>query len=258
MARAIWKGVLEIADLEVPVKMYSAVQDRDVHFRLLGARSRAPIHQKIVRKSDGKEVPSKDRRKAFPIDRDRGVILTPEELDAIEPKPSREIQVCRFVAPSLIGDQWYERPYYLGPQDDAGAYFALVEALERKRVVGIARWAMRKKRYVGALGTGGGYLMMVTLRRADQVLSPAALDVAREHKVDQRELKLAVQLIDSIAADFEPQLWQDQYRARVCKLIEAKAQGKAIPKPPPKPKASENLADQLRQSVSSIKERKVA
>jgi DNA end-binding protein Ku len=258
VARAIWKGRLLIGKSALPVKLYSAVEDTTVHFRLLDKESLSPVHQRIVRKSDGKAVPKKERRKAYPLDGGtQAVLLEPDELDEIEPRRSREIDLCRFVAPSLLADPWYDRPYWLGPDGEEKAYFALAEALAKRKVLGIARWVMRKKRYVGALGALDGYLMMVTLRRAEQVLSLPHVEPAR--KPDAKELKLAERLVDSIAADFDPSLWQDEYHERVCRLIEAKASGKEIDvKPPRRKRASGGLAAQLRESLSSVKERKAA
>jgi DNA end-binding protein Ku len=133
-----------------------------------------------------------------------------------------------FVAPNVIGDQWYDRPYYLGPDEDESAYFALSQALERQGAFGIARWVMRKKRYLGALAPTSGYLMMLTLRRSEQVLSGAGLDIAPSHQADEREIRLAEQLVDTIAGGFEPQLWQNEYRQRIAALIEAKLKGTAL------------------------------
>lgn len=257
MARAIWKGRLVIGKQELPVKMYAAVQDTQVHFRLLDRESLEPVRQRIVRKTDGKEVSKDERRKAFPIEGDRAVVLTPQELEELEPKPSRDIELLRFVPPSLLGAPWYDRPYYLGPDEDEKSYFALIEALEKREVLGIARWVMRQKRYLGALSVLGGYLTMVTLRRAEQVLAVPRLEPAR--KSDEKELKLAGQLVDSIAEDFDPGLWQDEYHERVCKLIEEKAKGKKVELHRPKPKRpTADLAEQLRRSLASVKERRVA
>jgi DNA end-binding protein Ku len=257
-ARAIWKGTLHIGDLEVLVKMYSAVQDRTVHLRLLDERSRTPVHQKIVRKSDGKEVPEAQRRKAYVLDRDHAVILTTEELEALEPASSREIKIEHFVPPTVIGDQWYDRPYYLGPDDDEAAYFALSQALERQRVFGIARWVMRKKRYIGALAPSNGYLTMLTLRRSEQVLSAAGVDIAPSRQADEREIRLAEQLVDTIAGTFDPRLWQNEYRQRIDALIEAKLKGKPLPRARPRPKVGGGLAEKLQRSLATAKERKVA
>jgi DNA end-binding protein Ku len=256
MARAIWKGVLDLGRHEVPVKMYSAVQDRKVHFRLLHAEDLEPVQQQIVRKSDGKEVPKEDRRKAFPLDGERAVILQPEDLERLEPETSRDIHLCRFVPPSAVSDQWYDRPYYLGPDGDGEDYFALARALAGKKLIGVARWVMRHQRYVGGLREQDGYLYIVTFRRADQIVS-VSLGEPKGSEPDQKELALAEQLVETIAADFDPSLWQDEYRERLCKLIEAKARGRKMPaKKPPRKRAAGGLADQLRRSLAT--ERKVA
>jgi len=256
MARAIWKGRLVLEKLELPVKMYSAVQDRTVHFRLLDKETLTPVHQRIVRKTDGKAVDRKEQRKAFALDPERAVMLTPEELEELEPETSRDIELLRFVPPNLVSDQWYDRPYYLGPDEEEKPYFALAQALTERKVLGIARWVMRKKRYVGALTSADGYLMMVTLRRADQVLALPGIEAP---DADPKELKLAERLVEEISGKFDPTLWQDEYHERVCRLIEAKASGKKLDLRPPKPKrATGDLAAQLQQSLKSVKERKVA
>ena len=248
-ARAIWKGRLELGKEKVPVKMYTAVQDRTVHFRLLDKETLQPVHQRIVRKTDGAEVKKEERRKAFALDPARAVMLTPKELDELEPETSREIELCRFVAPSVLSDQWYDRPYYLGPDGDTKRYFALAEAMAERKVLGIGRWVMRQKRYVGALTVLDGYLMMVTLRRAEQVLEMPEVNAPR---ADAKELKLATRLVEEISGDFDPGLWQDEYHERVCKLIEAKRRGRKIDLHAPRRKrATGSLADQLRRSLSS-------
>ncbi|HZP88251.1 MAG TPA: Ku protein [Burkholderiales bacterium] len=259
MKRAIWKGTIKIAGEEIAVRMYSAVQDQKVHFRLLHAKDLEPVEQRIVRKSDGKEVPKDEQRKALPVEADTAVIVEPDELERTAPETSRDIDLCRFVPASALGDQWYDRPYYLGPDKDDQAYFSLVAALEHQKVIGIARWAMRKKRYVGALKAEGGYLMLITLRRADQVLSVSGIDIPAARQPDDKEVRLAEQLVMSISADFEPQSWVDEYRARVMKLIEAKARGVKIVLPKAKPKpAGGGLADMLQKSLAMAKEKKVA
>ena len=225
-ARAIWKGRLVVGEREVAVKMYSAIKDRTVHFRLLDKQTLAPVKQRIVRKTDGAEVQKDERRKAFALDPERAVMLSAEELDALEPEASRDIEISRFVPPTALGEQWYDRPYYLGPQDDdEKAYFALVEALEQQRLLGIARWVMRRKHYLGALTVLEGSLTMVTLRRAEQVLEAPEVKGA---PVSDKELKLAERLVDEISGEFDPSLWQDEYHERVCKLIEAKAHGRKL------------------------------
>jgi DNA end-binding protein Ku len=224
-ARAIWKGELLLGDQKVPVKFYSAIEDRSVHFHLLHAKDRAPVEQHIVRKDTGKDVPKEDMRKAFALDAASAVILQPDELQELVPPESRDIELTRFVPTTAIGDQWYERPYYLGPDGDDDEYFALADAVAKKKMIGVAQWVMRKKRYVGALSSVGGYLVMTTLRRAEQVLTFSGVEPAKASTPQAHEFKLAEQLVQSIEADFDPQTWQNEYRERLCKLIAAKARG---------------------------------
>jgi DNA end-binding protein Ku len=259
MARAIWKGEIQLGKQAVPVKLYSAVEDRSIHFHLLHERDRTPVEQRIVRKDTGKEVLKEDIRKAFAVSPQTAVILHPEDLEKLLPPESREIAISRFVASSVLGDQWFDRPYYLGPDDEDSAYYALAEALQRKNVIGIARWVMRKKRYLGALSSVDGFLTMTTLRRADQVLSFSGIEPNKSVEPEPNELKLARQLVSSIEADFDPSLWKNDYRERLCKLIEAKARGEKLEPVKPKKKApTADLADSLRASIAAMKEKKVA
>lgn len=259
MARAIWKGKLQLGKQELGVKLYSAIEDRTVRFHLLHAKDRAPVEQHIVRKDTGKDVGKEDMRKAFALNRGTAVILEPEDLQKLVPPESRDIDICRFVAPSVLGDQWFDRPYFLGPDADDGDYFALAEALHRKNVVGIARWVMRKKRYVGALTSTNGYLMLSTLRRADQVLSFSGIEPVKAQAPAASELKLAQQFVSSIETDFDPAAWQNEYRQRLHKLIEAKARGEKIePVRRRKKTSSASLAESLRASIAAVKEKKVA
>jgi len=258
-SRAIWRGIIRLAKQEVGVKLYSAVEDRTIHFHMLHRKDHAPVAQHIVRKDTGKDVSKGDIRKAYALSKNTAVILESEDLATLVPPESRDIDICRFVAPSVLGDQWYDRPYYLGPDGDAAAYFSLAQALERKNVIGIARWVMRRKRYVGALSSLNGYLTISTLRRADQVLSFSGVEPSKTVAPAAHELKLAEQLVASIEADFDPAQWHNEYRQRLCKLIEAKARGE---KPEPvrarKRAPQGSLADSLRASIVAAKERKVA
>jgi len=259
MARAIWKGVIQLSKHEIGVKFYSAVEERTLHFLMLHRKDHAPVEQHIVRKDTGREVPKSDIRKAFAVSKGTAVILEPEDLQTLVPTESREIAVCRFVAPSVLGDQWYDRPYYLGPDGDTAAYFSLAQALERKQVIGIARWVMRKKRYIGALSSLDGYLTISTLRRADQVLSFAGVEPSKAAEPQAHELKLAEQLVSSIEGDFDPELWQNEYRQRLCRLIEAKARGEKLEPVKVRKRAPRgDLAETLRASIAAAKERKVA
>ena len=258
-ARAIWKGRLVLGKHEVPVKMYSAVADQVVHFHLLHDKDLVPVEQRIVRKDNGREVPKEAQRKAFPLDEERAVILEPDELEALQPTGDRTIQLLRFVPREALGDPWFDRPYVLGPDDDEGAYFALAKVVDGSSRIGIARWVMREKRYLGALSVAGGHLQMTTLRRAEQVLDLPAIRPDKARTPSPAEVKLAEQLVDSITGAFEPEQWHNEHRERLAKLIDAKAKGTKLRLVKPEPKEpTGDLAESLRASLAATKGKKVA
>jgi DNA end-binding protein Ku len=254
-ARAIWKGVLKIGTASVPVKLYSAVQDRKVHFRLLHKTDHEPVKQQLVSGDSGEAVEYQAVRKAFPLTRGRMVVFDPEELEKLEPDDSRDIELTRFVDAGDIDPGWYERAYYLGPDGDSKGYFAAAAALERKQKEGVARWVMRDKEYVGALRADDGYLMLITLRHAEEIIAADALKPPSGRELQQREIEMAEQLLSALHGPFDASQFRDDYRARVMDLVELKAAGK---KPKvvafrPKKQKEDQLADTLEASLAGLK-----
>lgn len=225
-ARAIWKGELKIGSNKIPVKLYSAVVDRTVHFNILDDKHLMRVKQRMVSPDSGQEVATEKIQKGYEIEPGRFVVVTDEELKSLEPKPSRDIEVIEFVPPEAISAQWFERPYYLAPDGDAKAYFALVEALKNRNREGIAHWVMRNKAYVGALRAEGDYLLLVTLRNAEEVISARDLPKPAGRAPTQKELNMAKQLVGLLEDEFNPADYKDEYRERVMKFIEQKAKGK--------------------------------
>jgi len=170
MLRAMWKAVVRVGDESVPIKLYAAAQGGGVHFRLLHATDGVPVQQHMVDPRDGAPVPREELRRAWEAEDGRLVVVTPEDVAALRPEASREIAVTSFVAPRLLRDEWFDRPYWLGPDGPPRPYFALVAALERTGRCGIARWVMRSSRYVGVLEAAEGHLRLVSLRSAGAVV----------------------------------------------------------------------------------------
>lgn len=255
-ARAIWKGVLHVGTLKVPVKLYSAVQDRAVHFRLLHKTDKEPVKQQLISSDTGEPVEYSEVRKAFPITRGRLVMLEKEELEALEPEDSRDIEITRFVNIGAIDHRWYERAYYLGPDGSAKAYFAAAAALERKKKEGVARWVMRDRSYVGSLRVEQGYLMLITLRHAEEIIAADALKPPGGRALQQREIQMAGQLLKALHDEFDPAQFRDEYRARVMDLIETKAAGKKpkVVKFRPK-KETDDVTDALAASLAGMKKK---
>jgi len=141
-ARAIWKGELKLGSTKIPVKLYSGVVDRTVRFHILDEKHLMRVRQHMVSPDSGEEVAKEEIQKGYEIEPGRFVVITDEELVALQPKPSRDIEIAEFVPPEAISQQWYERPYYLGPDGDVKDYFALVDALRNRNREGIAHWVM--------------------------------------------------------------------------------------------------------------------
>ena len=249
-ARAIWKAHIDMGEVSVPVKLYSAVSDRAVHFRLLDPDTLTPISQRMVDADSGKEIESRQVERGYEVQPGLLVRLEEEELEALEPKPSREIEVVAFLPDSEIDHRWYDRPYYLGPDGDEEAYFALAEALRKEGREGLARWTMRKKRYVGALRTEGPYLVMITLRHLEEVVDASALPRPAATQPTKAEAKMAEQLVEMLRGPFEPEKYRDEYRDRVLELVEAKREGRVVPiRRAKKKQADESLEKLLAQSL---------
>jgi len=227
VARAMWKGVLRVGGRRMPVRLYAAVVDRNVHFRLLHAKDRTPVRQQMVNSRSGRPVDRDEIRKGYEVERGVFVILTPEEIERAEPEDSRDIDVAQFVDADAVGPEWYERPYWLAP-DAKGArdYAALAAALGRTGKIGLTRWVMRDREHVGALRAHGEHLVLATFRTADEVIAPADLEPPAGGAPAEKELALARQLVASLAGDFDPSAYRDEYRGRVREFVEAKAKGR--------------------------------
>ena len=255
-ARAIWKGRIRFGDVDVPVKLYSAVKSTGgVHFRLLHEKDLVPVEQQMVNPATGKVVAYEDVRRAFPTDDGRLVMLDEEELAELEPEASRDIEITRFVDPAVITHQWYDRPYYLGPDDSDADYFALAEALRSQQKEGVARWVMRNKEYVGALRLEDEHLMLMTLRHAGEVVPASALKAPGGRELDKREIQMAKQLVSALEGDLDLESYRDEYRERVLELVEAKASGKVLkfPKAQAKKKQEDSLSAMLEKSLEATK-----
>jgi DNA end-binding protein Ku len=224
-ARAIWKGVVRIGPIATPVKLYAAVQDRNVRFRLLERRTQAPVRQVLVDPEREEEVAYEEARRGYVTDDDELVLLDPDELAGLEPEASRDIEVAPFLPPAEIDHRWYDRPYYLGPDGDLAAYTALAAALTRSGREGVARWTMRTKAYVGALRAHRGYPVLVTLRHAEAIVPVERVERPAWKPLDDRQLAMARQLIEMLEAPFEPDAYRDEHRDRVLAFLAAKRAG---------------------------------
>ena len=254
--RAMWKGVIHFDAIRVPVKLYGAIEDRNVHFRLLHRQDLEPVHQLLVNPETDEVVPYENTGRAYITESGDRVLLNPSELAALEPEPSRDIEIISFLPFHVIDHRWYDRPYYLGPDEDSAEFFALADALEAMQVEGLARWVMRNKSYVGALQLYQGYPMLMSLHHAEEIIPLETLQAPGGPPLDQRELGLARQLIEMLESEFQPQEYHDEFRERVLEMLAAKAQGKPVRRRAPKPRAADaDIRHALEASIQQVRKR---
>ncbi len=230
MPRAIWSGAISFGLVNVPIKLFTATSQKDVRFHQLHNKDGARINQKRVCSKDGEEVPLEHIVKGYEISRDKYVLITPEELDTLDPKASRTIDIQDFVDLHEIDPVYFESTYYMVPEKGAAkAYALLLEAMRKSKKVAIARVVLRQKQHLVALRPVKNALSMETMLYADEVVSPETLEgLPEDVEVTDRELAMAQQLIDSLATDFKPEQYRDDYRERVMQMIERKAEGQEI------------------------------
>ena len=263
MARSIWTGAISFGLVTVPVKLYSAVSRKTVRFHQLNGPTGVRIQQKRVDPSTGDEVAYEDIVKGFEIGPDRYVIIEPGELESLDPKKTRTIEIEDFVDLTDIDPILYDHPYYLAPgAGGAKPYRLLLEAMRESGKVAIAKVVIRQKENLVAIRPmEGDVLGMATMIFADEVVDPERideLDSAREVEVNDRELSIAKQLVESLSGEFEPDKYRDTYREDVLALIERKAAGEEIAVQPAKEEDEEPVPDlmaALKASLDAVRER---
>jgi DNA end-binding protein Ku len=263
MARSIWTGAISFGLVTVPVKLYSAVSRKNVRFHQLNGPTGMRIQQKRVDPSTGDEVAYDDIVKGFEIGPDRYVIIEPGELEALDPKKTKTIEIEDFVDLVDIDPIMYDHPYYLAPgAGGAKPYRLLLEAMRESGKVAIAKVVIRQKENLVAIRPmEGDVLGMATMIFADEVVDPDRideLDSAREVEINDRELSIAKQLVESLSGEFEADKYRDTYREEVLALIERKAAGEEIAVQPAREEAEEPVPDlmaALKASLDAVRER---
>jgi DNA end-binding protein Ku len=260
MARAIWTGAISFGLVNVPVKLYSATSPKTVRFHQLSSKTGARIKQKRVDPSTGDEVAFEDIVKGYELSPDRYVLIEPEELEALDPKATKTIDIEEFVDLVEIDPIFYDHSYYLAPTaGGAKAYALLLEAMREAGKVAIGRVVLRSKQQLCALRPAGDVMTMATMLFGDEVVAPDRideLDAVGEAQATERELKMAQQLIESLSGEFDPTKYRDEYRERVIDLIERKAAGEQIAVQPQAEESSPapDLMAALEASLAAVRE----
>ena len=252
--KAIWKGYINFGDVNLPVKLHTAIKEDRIQFHLLHKRDHVKLRQQMICAYERKPVPTEAQVKGFEVEEGKYIIVDPEEIEQTAPEDSRMIEVHEFVKTEQIDPLFLERVYYLEPDVSLKGYDALVGALKEMEVAGICTWAMRKRYYLGALQTGGKILRLTTLRYADEVISLKSLELP-DIPLSEKELQIGSDLINRLTAPFQPQKFENEHQKELQSLIEKKARGEKIVILRPrrlKPTASDKLLQALEASLKKV------
>jgi DNA end-binding protein Ku len=257
MPRSIWSGAISFGLVNVPVKLYSAVSKKTVRFHQLHDKDGVRIQQKRWCPADDEEVQYEHIVKGYEISPDEYVVVTNEELEGLEPKKTKTIDIEDFVDLDEIDPLYYDHPYYLLPDKSAAKPYKLLhQAMTDANKVGIARVVIRSKEQLVAIRPVDDVLAMSTMNFADEIVPTDNFDepTADDAETTKREVEMAQQLIDSLTSDWEPDRYHDTYRERVLDLIEKKAEGQEVVlQPAEEPQEVPDLMAALEASVAAAK-----
>jgi DNA end-binding protein Ku len=257
MPRAIWTGSIGFGLVNVPVRMYSAVEEHDLHFHYVHAPDGSRIaYQKVCRTED-RPVPDEEIVKAFEFEKGEYVYMTDEDFEAAEAEGGKTIDIRAFVPYEAIDPIYFERTYYLGPgQDGEKVYALLLKAMERSDLAAVAKFVMRDRQHLGCLRVREGVIMLERMHFADEIRTTEEI-APKEAKVEKQELNMAAQLIEQYTGSFEPEKFRDTYRDALCEIINAKRKGEVVRAPEVEEReAPTDLMAALRASVEAVQRRR--
>jgi DNA end-binding protein Ku len=256
MPRSFWSGSISFGLVYIPVKLFGAVTHQEVHFHEVHDKDGARIQEKRFCSKEGVEVSYEHVAKGYPIAKNKMVLISQRELEAVDPKSSRVIDIKDFVDLGEIDPLYFLHTYYLSPAAEARkAYSLLLRAMQKTGKVAIAKIVIRQKQYLAALRPVGNALMLSTMLYADEVVSAKAvpgLSSISGQAVSEKEVRLAEKIVKSLSESFKPGKYKDTYRERVLTLVRRKGKGQKIPDVTPTKVTSTRVADLLKQLEQSV------
>lgn len=252
--RSIWNGTITFGLVNVPVKVFSATEDRTVHFHEVHAADGSRIEHRRICPKDGKEVDKDHVVKGFEVKKGEWVELTDDEIAAAAGSQGKLVDIDHFVPAEEIDPVFYERTYHLGAGDKGkDAYALLHAALERSGRAGVGSWVFHNRERTVVVRAAGDVMAMHTMRFADDLVDPGDFDLPRvQRKPSKQEIDMASALVDGLYTEFDPSDYEDQYREAVLEVVERKAAGKNIePREQPDEEPAGDLMAALEASVKA-------
>lgn len=260
--RAIWSGSLSFGLINIPVRIYSAAEERALKFHLLDKHGYYPISYLKVRRGTKEEVKYEDIVKGYEYEKGDYVVLTDQDFIKASPRKTKTVDVVSFTAEDEVPSDLIDKPYFIEPDKSAQkAYVLLREALKNAKKVGIAKWILREKERVAMLKPEGKALMLIQLRYLDELRKPEGLNLPTEAQYSKKELDMALMLIGQLQEHFDAADYKDTYTDELKKVIEQKAKGHPIRvKREAEPQATDmrDLMEILRKSLEREREKSAA
>jgi DNA end-binding protein Ku len=258
MPRALWSGAISFGLVNVPVRMYSAIAEKDLHFHLIHEPDGSRIRYQKVCAKDDKPVPDDEIVKGYELENGDYVYLTDDDFAAAESDGYKLIEIRDFVPYDQIDPIVFERTYYLGPAEGAEKVYSLmVKAMERSGLAAVTSYVFHDREHLGCLRVRDGVLALERMYFADEIRPTEGIAPKRASKVEKSELDLAADLIDRLTGDFDHSKYHDRYRARLKKVIDDKRKGEELHAPPrTEPEAPVDLMAALQASLEASKKKR--
>ena len=264
MARPIWTGNLSFGLLNVPVSLMSGTRSNDLSFRMLDSRDRNPIRFERVNAETGEEVPWKEIVKAFEYDKGNYVVIEKSDIASAAPESHESVEIEAFVDADAIDIRFFEKPYVLVPGKKAEkGYVLLRETLRKAKKIGVARVVIRTREYLSAVMPLGDALVLMLMRYPQELVDPSEYKLpegkAGDYRISAKELEMATQLVDSMAAKWNPGDYHDEFRERLAEIIRKRIKDKGattqvLEEPEPEEGAATNVVDFVSLLQKSLKD----
>lgn len=254
MAKPLWTGNISFGLVTIPVQLFSAIEDRNIHFHLVTSDGTCRLREKLVCPQTGKEYDFSQTARGYEIAPDQYVLVDPDEIKALRPESGHEIQIEKFVTLEEVDPIYMNRPYILAPgKSGEKPYSLLREGLKQSGKVAIAYFLMRDRQYLALIRVMGDALLLDTMSYFDEIRSPKDFGLpVKPGKFEKREIDLCLQLINSLSGSFRAEDYKDEFRGKLQKLLEAKARGKKITRSPTHKEETPkviNLVERLKESL---------
>jgi len=250
--RPTWKGSISFGLVYIPISVYPATREEKLSFRQLRKTDLSPIKYKKVAEADMKEVPADQIVKGFEYEKGRYIILSDEDFEKVRIESTHSIDITDFVDIDKVDPKFFYKPYFLEDQKGGEkAYSLLHKALSGTGKIGIAKVAIANREYLAAVKPDGLFLVLELMHFASEVLKPEELNRPKTD-LNDKELKMANALIESMSSDWQPEKYRDEYRDAVMEIIETKAKNKQLPPAPAPAPRSTNVVDLVKVLQESI------